>query len=156
MLTYRRVKLPIDGTLVYRIENRPIVPRKPKFNQTPLRNAEIIGRSTNEANDCTVKALMAAECISYADAHAVLDDTAICNRAVGHGINTHAWNHFLDKMYKRIPLPGATCQTAIPRLTNGHYIVNLKTHTFAVVNGVAIDVCYVKPGSRIEAIWQVR
>jgi len=89
-----------------------------------------------ERNDCTVRAYSNAAHISYQDAH---NELASLGRKVGKGFRFSILAEL--KGWKVVPRPHMTAETFVRSIAlYGNWIVRIKGHVFAVVNGEIQDI----------------
>lgn len=130
-----------------------------------------VERFTHEANDCTVRALANALGIPYKLAHKIM---AKAGRKDGSGVHVTAWHpvyerlgitlqsihgstngaKYLEHMTKRQRQDGITLERLLPRLGNGRYIIKIRGHVLAVVNGKVLDYGNNQAGSRVQAVYK--
>jgi hypothetical protein len=92
----------------------------------------------NERRDCAVRALSLAAGILYATAHAMC---AYAGRRSRRGFGVEKFSRVLRQAhFQEVPvLRGATLAEALPVLSNGHFVVWVHDHYFAVIHGVVVD-----------------
>ena len=98
--------------------------------------------SSQELNDCAVRAFSVAACVSYEEAYKLFkgagrrDNTStsldISNRVVRQEIP--GAKHYLDYALKRI-----TLKKFVEENPKGHFIVGVKCHALAICDGVVHD-----------------
>jgi hypothetical protein len=108
----------------------------------------------NENNDCVVRAISVAGCISYAEAHKALADAGRRN-ARGTKIQTSI--SALEKLFPKAastPVPRQTLLYFMHTHRTGHYVVFVSRHAVAVVDGTLYDW---KPGPRriVKRFWKL-
>jgi len=111
-----------------------------------------------ERNDCTVRALALAAKIPYAEAHSHLKAHG---RKAGKGVmhkplvaayDKYVGEHHRTSVYKRDLPTVAAFITAHPV---GTFIVNVRGHVFALIDGLQHDLCpaLAKPRCRVMGYW---
>lgn len=105
----------------------------------------------NEKNDCTVRAVAAALRTDYSTAHAML---AEAGRKPRRGIR------FREPRVKSlgfVALPEYSCKTwktVVKELpATGSFIVRVRHHVFAVVDGVVHDTAAIKEGKHVRMVY---
>ena len=131
-----------------------------------------VERIEGEANDCTVRALANAAAMPYKLAHKVLRKAG---RQPRTGVKSSNWHpaylrmgfrlvsihgstqgaRFLSLMTNQAAEPGLTLINALPRLQQGRYVVKIRGHVLAVVDGKVLDYGYNSAGSRVQAIYKL-
>lgn len=119
-----------------------------------------VERMRGETKDCTVRALACAKGISYDEAHAHMKAHGRVER---HGVMPNKikgiyeaagfklvsicgttrnamWLRGCFPEVKR--LPGISLKKLLPSLSKGRYILGMRGHVFAVVDGVVMDYGY--------------
>lgn len=125
-----------------------------------------------EKNDCAVRALANASKIPYLDAHKLLskhgrESKGGCNTYTYHSAyteagltligvygTTNATNYFRRYLICA-HLKGCTLKNVMEDLKWGSYVVIIRGHALAVVNGNIIDSSYNKANSRVVAVYKV-
>ena len=92
-----------------------------------------------ERNDCAVKAVAVTTQTPYEEVHALFK--ALGRRDRGRTMDWVTVQAVLKLGYTRIPreVDGKTIRTAAPKLTNGRYLVFVRGHVLAVVDGKTED-----------------
>jgi len=103
----------------------------------------VISSRLGENNDCTVKAVAIACQVPYEEAHEYLRSIG---RKWGRGhrwqINGHGYAERLDKLGiegEEIEVKSKTVKTLARELTKGNYMVKVKGHVLAIVDGKVED-----------------
>jgi hypothetical protein len=110
----------------------------------------------SEKSDCTVRALACALDIPYNEAHAVAKRAGrkrgrrfrthlMLNQAVRDGI-------LHTKLY---PSPGLTLNRAVEQHPRGRFIIRIRNHVLALVDGVIHDMYLSGARCRVRDIWQI-
>lgn len=133
-----------------------------------------VERISGEANDCTVRALANVSGMPYSIADRVLS-------AEGRRSRRRCGLEAMHAAYKRMGLElqavygedrtarymqqriapgsilqqGSTIGTQIKTMTQGRYIVLIRGHVFAVVDGKVLDYGNIAAGSRIQAVYKL-
>jgi hypothetical protein len=138
----------------------------------------------NEANDCTIRALMSALDIPYLTAHSLGQEAGRVNRkgfwtrkllkkAKANGYvkayqETFMYdesrlrvvkenNEYSGRTYLRLRgQPYPTLRAVMPLMAKGRYIVEFRAHAFAVVDGVVYDGQRLAPLKRVISIFEVK
>jgi len=133
-------------------EKRKVV-KQPSYQLYGGRTHELIGDSkiaTKETNDCTVKALMEAARIPYDQAHKRLRPYR------GHRKGVHGFHHVMKsfKDFKHEPLQRPiTLGTFVKDAVGGRYVVSVRGHALAVVNGKIYDHS-IRPGRKVQNVYK--
>lgn len=111
------------------------------------------GRYQAEKNDCTVRCYATAFDMSYATAHAKLK---AAGRRDGKGFHFSSYLRGYHPELKRIE-PKQTVATFLTQGLGqfGRYIVLISGHVFTTQDGANISDNYLRPGTRIKAVWKV-
>lgn len=117
----------------------------------------------NERNDCVVRTLSNASCLTYIEAYAL---AARFGRAKHHGMRTYAMNHMLGKAVRdEVPELShlkvtyiqdrpKTVRQLIERYSTGTYFVSLNNHVFVLSDGKVLDSFFPRLGRRITDMWR--
>lgn len=125
------------------------------------------GRPVNETDDCAVQALATAANVPYAFAHKAM--AAQCGRQIGKGTSVYLMNRYMDG-------PGAKCRARVTRLpygkgadktgitlrsfcrkhNRGRFVVCVRGHALAVVDGEIIDGWEGSDLRRVVDAWRVK
>lgn len=109
--------------------------------------------AARESNDCAVIALSIAANITYLEARTFLRDEV--GRKDGEGTPTGAMVFAYDSIYGRFNAKSKTARTVVAELASGSYMVSVRRHIFAVVDGVSFD-CVETDLARVRRVWRVR
>ena len=118
-------------------------------------------RTSGEHRDCTVHALAFATGMKYVDAHSVL---AAAGRETGKGFLTSIVMQRLSVLTKgqwfAAPAQGWSAgHTTVNQFCRlhptGSYVLRIKGHAFAVVNGRAVDTHARVARERVQGAWEV-
>jgi hypothetical protein len=129
-------------------------------------------RFEGEENDCTVRALANALGMPYKLAHGIL---ARAGRKPKHGMVVTDWQpvyerlgiklqsvhgntkgaRFVSHKYNIERKAGITLERLLPSLQQGRYIIKIRGHVLAVVNGKVLDYGYNAAGSRVAAVYKL-
>ena len=100
------------------------------------------GRFAHERNDCVVRSLVITLGLKYSEAHRVARE--IAERKDKKGCNLHVIMEYFRIRHvktkglgRRFGFP--TLAQIAPLLETGRYILRVKNHAFAVINGVQYD-----------------
>jgi len=103
----------------------------------------VISHRLGENNDCTVKAVAIACQVTYDEAHGYLKSLG---RKWGRGHhwagNGHGYTERLDKLGiegEEIEFKSKTVKTLARELTKGHYMVKVRGHVLAIIDGKVED-----------------
>lgn len=119
------------------------------------------GRVPGESNDCTVRSLATATGLPYEKAHLIL---AQFGRQKNKGV---VFAQFMHEAWRRIipglqtfdilmvPYEGLTVEKFLRRNYKGRYIVSVRRHVFAVIDGKAYDTGLSRSRSRIDGLWKI-
>lgn len=106
----------------------------------------------NERADCSVRALAICLATSYDDAHRRLAEVG---RKQGRGIH---WAKIASQLGFEI-VPELSCMT-IERLcataTAGRFVIRIRHHCLALVDGVVIDAMNIPPRTRVLMAYRLR
>jgi|TARA_B110000908_G_C10013588_1_gene339698 hypothetical protein len=109
------------------------------------KSCEPVSDKFREHNDCTVKAIAIATDTPYIKAHSIMKDLGRINR---RGVSSFKWTfevsvdavEILGFTAKGINIPDATVASLRNHLDNNkNYIITIRGHTLAYVNGVIQD-----------------
>jgi len=106
-----------------------------------------------ESNDCTVRALELTTKLSYREAHALM---ARHGRQLGKGAHIDGAIAELggQRVYEQWYTPRCKTVAAIAReYPKGFYIVRIRGHVFAMVDGKQIDAALNGPRAKVRAVW---
>jgi hypothetical protein len=115
-------------------------------------------RYTWEYNDCVVSAITIAANMPYPDAHSLCKSWGREDK----GATFYTWD-LLNSLFPNTRMESATGGVAgmtlgqiMPQLAHGRYVVLVKRHAFAVVDGIIRDSAWVH-GKRlaVRAVWKV-
>lgn len=126
--------------------------------------------NASESQDCSVRALSNVMGISYEDAHQKI---SLIGRQNGKPVNTGDLNdlyislgfkitvvgntitsrYFSRKNPTATHIAGSTIENMIGRLSRGKYIVQVRGHVFAVIDGKIFDKGSMPAGKRVVAIY---
>lgn len=126
---------------------------KARFIKSASKGVE---RFDNEENDCTVRALANAYGMPYKLAHRIMAKQGRKPKAGLHPTETHAAlirlgfelegvygttkkARFLAKLLSRQPKAGTTLGTLLSRIGLGRYVVTIRGHALAIVDGEVLD-----------------
>ena len=115
-----------------------------------------VERFDNEANDCTVRALANAYGMPYKLAHKIMAKQGRQSKSGLHPAKTHealtrmGFNllgvygttkkaRFLARMLECQPKSGITLATLLTSIGLGRYVVTIRGHALAIVNGEVLD-----------------
>ena len=115
-----------------------------------------VERFDNEANDCTVRALANAYGMPYKLAHKIMAKQGRKSKSGLHPAKTHealtrmGFNllgvygttkkaRFLARMLDCQPKAGITLATLLTSIGLGRYVVTIRGHALAIVNGEVLD-----------------
>ena len=127
--------------------------------------------SYGEHRDCTVRALSNSTGLQYANAHAILKkhgrkDKRGCTFNVWHDAYTEAGmsligvygtTHSARMMARGVSVvaqDGVTLGRMLPKLASGSYIVIIRGHALAVINGAIVDMNLNRINSRVIAVYK--
>lgn len=116
------------------------------------------GRHLAETRDCTVRALATAAQIPYDTAHSIAKSAGRKNR---RGFRTtlllkHAEKHGVNAARTALGRRRVKVSTFIRQHSEGRYIVRIRRHAFAVIDGVIHDLDrIVKPGCLVTHAWRI-
>lgn len=121
------------------------------------------GRSVpGERNDCTVRALSEALCMPY---KTVYDELTRLGRKPGRGfrflnlISAYAPNpmdiEFLGNNLSMACSGKCSLQRFVREHQDGHYVIRIRHHVLALVDGVVRDTFLSPLGSHIKQAWRV-
>lgn len=123
--------------------------------------AQLADRFETEGRDCTVHALAFATGLAYSEAHNLL---AAAGRENGKGFHTEVIMGRLSVLTQRrwfatVALCWSRGYTTVNQFCKLHptgtYVLRIKGHAFAVVNGRAIDTHERSARSRVLGAWEV-
>lgn len=124
-----------------------------------------------ESRDCTVRALSNSTGLHYGNAHAILkkhgrSDKRGCTYKVWHDAYTEAGvslmgvygtTHSARTLARGVSVvaqDGITLGRILPKLASGSYIVIIRGHALAVVDGAIIDTNSNRINSRVIAVYK--
>ncbi len=117
---------------------------------TDAGRADSIGK---ERDDCTVRALALCLDIPYMDAYVKM---ALLGRKKNKGFPFRLPN--LGSLAKKFEIrPDLSCRMlgkALPEMQSGRFIVRIRRHVFAVINGEILDRVPLKTTERIKMVYQ--
>lgn len=121
------------------------------------------GRPATEKKDCVVRAIAFALNITYAEAHAICKANG---RRDGDGMFDYQWepilrkNGFVNELADGRKGWGArVVKTFVTRVaTSGRWVLKVRGHAFAVVDGVPLDLVSAKglANRRVQAAWRLQ
>jgi hypothetical protein len=131
-----------------------------------------VERFEHESNDCTVRALANATGMPYKLAHRIMAQRA--SRKVGKGVMASDWHPvyesfgvklqsihgstngalYLAHLTGKARQAGITLERLLPRLGSGRYIIKVRGHVLAVVDGKVLDYGYNPAGCRVQAVYK--
>lgn len=131
-----------------------------------------VERFENEENDCTVRALANASGMPYRLAHKIMRKAGRVER---RGMTTDQWVPVLDRLgftlqsihgttkgarylsHKtgKVPQPGITLDNLLNRLGYGRFIIKIRGHVLAVVDGKVLDYGHNAAGSKVQAVYKL-
>lgn len=111
------------------------------------------GRSANETNDCSVRALAHVLGVEYGQAHAMLAEIGRKDR---HGLKHKHFIRNLDRLglEQRPDLSCMTLARALPLMASGRFMCWVHRHFFTVIDGVVFDTWEQRPGRRLKMVYQ--
>ena len=120
------------------------------------------GRSTTEPHetaDCTVRAFALVTELSYGDAHGVLERAGRkrrCrfnfHRAMRTSLRSREWNGWTFQ--ERHDVDSMTVGRFVSEHPTGRYIVRVRGHVFAVLDGTVFDAFQLKPRMHVVQAWK--
>jgi hypothetical protein len=134
-----------------------------------------IERMRGESKDCTVRALACAAGWTYEQAHEHMRKTV--NRQQGRGVIAELCekaykaagfeltdifgvtkkSRYLARIFPNVPhSKGMSFKRLLPELTKGRYIVGIRGHVFAVVNGHVFDFGHIPAKASVTEIYEKR
>lgn len=131
-----------------------------------------VERYEHEENDCTVRALANASGMPYRLAHKILK---AAGRKERNGMLTDQYHpvyerlgftlesihgttngaKYLSHKTGRTPQAGITLENLLPRIGKGRFIIKIRGHVLAVVDGKVLDYGYNAAGSRVQAVYKL-
>lgn len=105
-----------------------------------------------ERRDCTVRALAIAARLSYDTAHAIL---ASCGRKTKRGPKSSRYNTFMARRNGRALKRSGSVGKFAELHPNGRFIIHVRGHAFALVDGVAYDTMEVSPQRHVKRAWMI-
>ena len=131
-----------------------------------------VERFEGEANDCTVRALANASGMPYKLAHKIMRKAG---REERRGMHADHWLPVLNRLgftlesihgttrgakylsYKtgKLAQPGITLDNLLNRLGYGRFIIKIRGHVLAVVDGQVLDYGYNPAGSKVQAVFKL-
>jgi hypothetical protein len=114
-----------------------------------------------EENTCTVRALAITANISYEDAYDIMQEAGRRPNGrifMGMGLSKfqECGGHYECVYCRGIFSPRITLRKMLPQLEEGNYIVRVRRHVFAVVDGLVYDTELLPArNSIIETVWKV-
>jgi len=129
------------------------VPKAPRVISDGGRKAD---GYEHEYNDCAVRAVAHARCISYAAAHA--DIAQHCkrkDRKGTHGFHTYLWRAPWARHVDPRCIAAKTLDAFALEMNRGHFIFVSSRHAVAVCDGVVLDVWKVSGLLRLEFAFEV-
>jgi len=139
---------------------------------SPAINTIALRTVSRETNDCTVRALMAAADISYAQAHATMAKHGRKNgTGTTHRVQLDAYTEhggqlraifgstkgakYRANIAKDVPhVEGITLGRLIAEIPMGRFICIMRGHAFALIDRKLADGGPLKAGTRIQAIYR--
>lgn len=119
------------------------------------------GRIPGESNDCTVRALATVTGLPYEKAHAILANFGRQrNKGVVMAQFMHeAWRGIISGLeafkVQILPYDGLTVERFLRRNPKGRYLVSIRQHVFAVIDGKAYDTGLSRSRSRVDGLWKI-
>lgn len=124
----------------------------------------------NEDRDCCVRALVHALEIPYAEAHAKLADWGRKPRKGTYGFTAfmaknvpfiehhtrYTASYYCGGKEKDKGRKVTTLRRFIKDFPEGHWVISVKGHAFAVINGMIHDAMVLRPGVLIIDAWRVK
>lgn len=112
------------------------------------------GRPAGEENDCSVRALSNVSALSYEEAHALIGER--CGRKRGKGPEAYAYRDLLDSMATRLPYDSLvrTLAAFIKAHPRGVFLVWIRGHALALIDGAIVDTGYCGRRNRLEYAWK--
>jgi hypothetical protein len=131
-----------------------------------------VERFEGEANDCTVRALANASGMPYKLAHKIM---AKAGRVKRQGMKADDWVPVLNRLgftlesihgttngakylsfrTGKAAQPGITLDNLLSRLGYGRFIIKIRGHVLAVVDGKVLDYGYNAAGSKVQAVFKL-
>lgn len=108
------------------------------------------GRDREEHRDCTVRALSIAQEIPYHEAHNICAFYGRKNRRGFHCASM--FNKLFGRPIKRTGSVGKFVESNI----EGRFVVQIRGHAFAVINGSVADIVKIPPKCHINRAWAVK
>ena len=129
-------------------------PRKRNFSSKDLTFTDS-GRFDFETNDCTVRAIVNTCDISYDEAWLIMQKIG---RKPRRGANFNIFIRLYRERFniEELRLPPLTLNTIIPIMIKGKYIIRIKRHVFAVVDGKILDTGISPAFSKVINVWKVK
>jgi len=112
------------------------------------------GRHENEYRDCVVRAFAIATMVPYDYWHAKL---AAYGRQRRRGTMRSVFKSLIDNEWgwRHVERPGCTLKRFVEHHTRGRYLVRIRGHMLAVIDGRVHDIIHSAPGSRVIEYWVV-
>jgi hypothetical protein len=131
-----------------------------------------VERFQGEENDCTVRALANVLGMPYKLSHGIL---AKAGRKPRHGMVVSDWQpvyerlglkllsvhgntkgaRFVSHKYNIERQAGITLEKMLPRLQHGRYVLKVRGHVLAVVEGKVLDYGHNLAGTRVAAVYKL-
>lgn len=118
------------------------------FSQDNYASAE------GERRDCAVRSFAVAACVSYDTA---LNLFADFGRELNRGTSRYITERVIEDQFPNAQLidePGLTLPKFAKQYNEGHYIVHVRRHALAVVDGVIHD-WRPRPKTRVKSAWRL-
>lgn len=110
-----------------------------------------------ERNDCVVRAIAHAYEIPYAEAHAKMKALGREDKKPTYYMRDKMKNGFEFKHHMNFDGKRTiTLKTFLKRKYKGNYIIRIRGHALAVIDGVLVDSGIPRLGSHIVDIWHVK
>lgn len=116
----------------------------------------------NERRDCTVRAIATAVDLPYEEAHRACARFGRENQKGMRGFHRFMYQacrgevyEFRGAQFANFESGARTVESFLRLNLKGRYIVSIKRHVFAVIDGKAYDTGLSKSRSRIDGVWKV-
>lgn len=110
-----------------------------------------------DRNSCTVKTLSAV--LDISSERVMIAMEASLGRELNEGVPSSVWKEFLEQNFSKVNVMGcgsvSKVVSTLSRLP-GSYIINVKGHTFALVNGQVFDSARTNPTNRVLSVYRVK
>ena len=111
---------------------------------------------THEKNDCAVRTLAIATGVDYGVAHAMLKEKGRRDGKPTYGFATFIKEHIPVTECKTRQQIKSTIGTFIKNKNKGTYIVGIRHHVFAVIDGIIHDSWEPKLGCHVKTYWKLK